>query len=89
MKTTKRSSKTDAPKFTYAPTAWQWDSENISDATAAPGFKDRIQLWSASGTMSLVTVARAKELVRIRAAFVGGPLFINQVHDGIDGRNAA
>ena len=34
--------------------------------------------------MSIVTVARAKELVRSRAAFVGGPLFINQVHEGIE-----
>lgn len=81
MKTRKTSRK-------YAPTAEQWRPETVSDATAAPGFKNRIQFWSAGGSMSIVTVERAKELVRSRAAFVGGPLFINQVHDGIDGCNA-
>ncbi len=78
MKTTRKA----APKYT--PTAWQWDPESISDETAAPGFKDRIQWWSGRGTMSIVTVKRAKDLVRMRAAFVGGPLFINQVHDRIN-----
>lgn len=89
MKTTtsKRTSKKTAPK--YAPTAWQWDAENISDATAAPGFKNQIQFWSAGGSMSIVTVARAKELVRMRAAFVGAPNYICQVSDRIDGCNAA
>ena len=68
---------------TYTPSAEQWDPETISDATAAPGFKDRIQFWSAGGSMTIVTVEGATELVRMRAAFVGGPLFINQVHEGI------
>lgn len=86
MKTTRKTSKT--ARKTYTPSADQWDPETISDASAAPGFKDRIQFWTAGGSMSLVTVARAKELVRNRAAFVGGPLFINQVHEGIDGANA-
>jgi hypothetical protein len=85
MKTTRKTSKA-ARKYT--PSAEQWNPETISDATAAPGFKDRIQFWTAGGSMTLVTVARAKDLVRARAAFVGGPLFINQVHDGIDGANA-
>src|SRR5262252_4727563 len=87
MKQTTRNTK-KAPAM-FAPAAWQWDPEQVSDATASEGFKNRIQFWSASGCMSIITVARAKELVAARAAFVGGPLFIDQTHEHIDGCNAA
>lgn len=64
----------------FAPTAWQWKPESVT----AP----RVQFWSEGGSMSLVDLAAARDLVARRAAFVGADHYICQVHDRIDGVNA-
>lgn len=60
---------------TYTPAAWQWDPAQLTT--------ERVQYWSAGGSMSMITLDAARLLVTHRAAFVGSAQHICQVHEGI------
>lgn len=66
---------------TFCPAVWQWKPESVTAA--------HVQFWTASGTMTLVTMTEARKLVEARAAFAGSTNHVCQVHDRIDGSNAA
>lgn len=68
----------------FAPAKWQWDPSQVCGGQMG----GRVQLWSAGGSMTLISVAEAQKLVRLRAAFVGSAIHVCQVHDRIDGVNA-
>ncbi len=68
----------------FAPAAWQWDPASLQVEDGK-----RIQWWSAGGSCSLISLDEARKLVATRAAFCGSAGHVCQVHDRIDGCNAA
>jgi len=80
MKTTRKTKVSSM----FTPAAWQWNPSSLQVADGK-----RIQWWSAGGACSLIGIDEARELVTARAAFCGSAGHVCQVHDRIDGRNAA